>query len=138
MKKYLVLSVLSVLYFSCATHIPLTLSGKLIKDQHGRYASYTTHGVTLRPQQTVILGIPSDKKDNAFRNIHMMAYGIIIRGNPLEGAFAGTSFVVKKIKYHRANGDVCIVIKSEKLPYSIAVETAIDAGELVLQKPPPE
>lgn len=66
----------------------------------------------------------------------MMTFGIVIWDNQLNATEAGKSFVIKKIRYDYRNKEVCIVIKSEKIPYSIAVDTALTIGELVLQKPP--
>ncbi len=137
MKKYLAFAVLCVLLSSCAIRIPPTLSDSLVKE-NGRYVSYTTHGVTIRLGQTVTLGNPSDKWNNCFGNIHyimyVMTFGLVIWDNPLNATEAGKSFVIKKIRY--GNNEVCIVIESEGLPYSIAVDAAITTGELILQKPP--
>ena len=135
MRKYFVFAILFVLHASCATRIPSTIPASLIKES-GAYISYTTHGVTIRPGQTVTIGTPSDKQDNTFRSIHMMTFGLILTGNQLYGTASGTSLVIKRIKYHKAYQEVYLTVDYKELQYAISVESAIKRGELVLQKPP--
>jgi hypothetical protein len=139
MKNYVVLSLLSLLFFSCSyTAIPKGyFSGILMKDKRGRsYLPYAKNGKLFLVDQPITLGKPTNHKDNSFATCKMLTFGLPIDGNSLSGRFADSVFIIRKIRYGKKKiGLAYIVIRDPvyKNNYQIAMDSALKIGEVTMR-----